>query len=84
LGRGRHVRVSRHYRFIATDIITAVLAFAGAGIGSAPAFFATRGQTAAERALVRIAGGLDKVDPLIRKIAEAKPENGSWRATRAF
>lgn len=30
-------------------------------------------QVESAQALVRIAGGLDKVDPLIRKIAQAEP-----------
>jgi hypothetical protein len=37
----------------------------------------SRDQVSAARALIVLHGGADKVDPLIRKIAEAKPANGT-------
>jgi hypothetical protein len=37
----------------------------------------TDDQVESARALIRISGGPDKVDPLIRKIAEAQPRKGS-------
>ncbi len=45
----------------------------------------TDDQVANARALIRIAGGADKVDPLIRKIAAAEPrtEPGTEPARRA-
>lgn len=41
-----------------------------------------REQIASARALVEISGGLDKVDPLIRKIATAEPAKRSTSGDR--
>jgi hypothetical protein len=40
-------------------------------------------QVESARALIRISGGPDKVDPLIRKIAEAQPRKDAAKDRRA-
>lgn len=40
-------------------------------------------QVESARALVRISGGIDKVDPLIRKIAEARPRRDTSKEPAA-
>jgi len=42
----------------------------------------SRDQVSAARALVRLRGGVDKVDPVIAKIAAAVPRSANARAPR--
>ncbi|MDQ1732669.1 MAG: hypothetical protein QOK10_2828 [Pseudonocardiales bacterium] len=43
----------------------------------------SRDQVSAARALVRLRGGLDKVDPVIAKIASAEPRSQSTHDSKA-